>query len=411
MRIAHFTNTYLPVVNGVAQSICTFRRALSEQGYTIFVFAQKARGYKDEEPFVLRYPALANPMHPNYPITLPISRQVNWLLPALKLDVIHSHHPFLIGSAAKKATDLNTPLVFTYNTRYQEYSHYVPFNQQLVKAVIKAHLAHYLQKCHHIIVPSRSIKDELADLYDITNQITVVPLGLDLSLWAAADRQEVRRARGWVDDTVLISIGRLAPKKNWPTLLRAMAPLLKARPATRLVLIGDGVERKLLEQLARTMGIAAQVEFTGVLAHQQVIAHLKAADLFCFASVTETQGLVTIEAMAAGLPVVAVDATGTRDVVTHECEGLLTPNEDTALFQAISRILDSSALRDRLASAALRRAQTFNIETQARKMVSVYEQAMEDHRAGRHVQVANPNPSSWKLKLNRQLAFLKILMP
>lgn len=397
MRIAYFTNTYFPVISGVVQAVHTFRRMLSQQGHNVFIFAQDGRGYQDQEPFVFRYPALTLPMHSNYPITLPISQKINWLLPTLKLDVIHSHHPFLLGAiAAKKASELAVPLVFTYHTRYQEYSHYVPLNQKLVKAMIKRHLSDYMQKCHHLIVSSRSSKEELANVYGVADQITVVPIGLDFSLWAATEGQPVRQARGWADDTVLISVGRLAKEKNWPTLLKAVAPILKTRPGTRFVLIGGGDERKSLEKLAQKLGIASQVEFTGALPHQQVIAHLKGADLFCFASVTETQGLVTIEAMAAGLPVVAVDATGTCDVVTHEGEGLLTPNEDTALSQAIGRVLDSPALRDRLAGAALRRAQTFNIETQACKLVAVYEQAREDQRAGRHVQVANPPLLRWR---------------
>jgi glycosyltransferase involved in cell wall biosynthesis len=397
MQIAYFTNTYLPVVNGVVQAVHTFRRILSQQGHNVFIFAQDGRGYQDKEPFVFRFPAITLPMHPNYPITLPISQKINRLLSTLKLDVMHSHHPFLLGAiAAKKASELDVPLVFTYHTRYQEYSHYVPLNQKLVKVVIRRHLSAYMQKCHHILVSSQSSKEELANVYGVTNQITVVPLGLDLSLWQTADSGTVRQVRGWGNDTILISVGRLAKEKNWPTLLKAVAPILKTRPGTRFVLIGDGNERKSLEKLAQELGIASRVEFTGALPHQQVIAHLKAADLFCFASITETLGLATMEAMAAGLPVVAVNATGTCDVVTPECEGLLTPNEDAALFQAIGRVLDNPALRDRLAGAALETAQTFNIEAQACKIVSVYEQAREDQRAGRHVQVAEPQPLPWR---------------
>ncbi|MCB0192479.1 MAG: glycosyltransferase [Anaerolineae bacterium] len=388
MQIAYFTNTYFPVVSGVVQCIHTFRRSLSQQGHNVFIFAQNAKECTGNDPCVFRYPAFTLPTHPNYPITVPISQQVNALLPTLNLDVIHTHHPFLLGStAAGQATRLNLPLVFTFHTRYQEYSHYVPFNQTLVKAAIKAYLAHFMQQCHHIIVPSNSIKAQLAEDYGITRQITAIPMGLDRSLWAAANGQAVRRARGWGNDTVLISVGRLAKEKNWPTLLRAAAPILRTRPHTRLVLIGDGVERNSLETLAQNLGVADRVEFTGTLDHTQVIAHLKAADLFCFASITETQGLVTLEAMAAGLPVVAVDATGTRDAVTHEREGLLTDNDALALTQALCRVLDNPTLRNRLANAALQQAQAFDAEEQARKMVSVYQQARQDQRAGRTVQI------------------------
>lgn len=397
MQVAYFTNTYDPVVSGVVQCIRTFRRSLAQQGHNVFIFAQNAGCFKETEPFVYRYPAFTLPTHGGFPITIPFSPHVDRVLPTLTLDVIHSHHPFLLGAtAARKAARLNVPLVFTYHTRYQEYSHYVPFNQKLVKSAIKEYLGRYMQQCHHIIVPSPGIKDQLARDYGITRQITAIPMGLDESLWAAADGQPVRQARGWGNDTVLISVGRMAKEKNWPTLLKAAAPLLKSRPNTRLVLIGNGDERPALERQAQSLGVTGQVEFTGTLDYPQVIAHLKAADLFCFASVTETQGLVTLEAMAAGLPVAAVNATGTRDAVTHGREGLLTANDPAALNRAICRILDNPALRQQLGDAALKRARAFNADAQAQKAVSVYEQAREDQRAGRTVPVAAPHPRRWR---------------
>ena len=109
LHIAHYTNTYYPVVSGVVRSVSTFRQALTELGHNVFIFAQDGRGYQDKEPFVFRYPAITLPMHPNYPITLPISQKINRLLSTLKLDVMHSHHPFLLGAiAAKKAAEKKT---------------------------------------------------------------------------------------------------------------------------------------------------------------------------------------------------------------------------------------------------------------------------------------------------------------
>ncbi|RME99269.1 MAG: glycosyltransferase family 4 protein [Chloroflexi bacterium] len=392
MHIAFFTNTYVPVMSGVVQSIRTFRNSLVEQGHNVFIFAQHAEGYKDTEPFVFRYPAISLPMQQKYPVIIPLSPRVDWLMPALKLDVIHSHHPFLLGqAAAAKAADLGVPLVFTYHTRYRAYSHYVPFNQKLVKTAIEDMLAEYMKKCHHIVVPSESIKQILSEVYGIREQMTAIPTGMDLSLWENADGPAVRRSRGWGQDTVLISVGRLAKEKNWPTLIRAAAQVIRHRAGVRLCLIGDGDERRKLEALAAELGVAERVEFTGNIPYRSVIAHLKAADLFCFASESETQGMVTMEAMAAGLPVVAVDATGTRDVVTHGHEGLLTPNHSNALAQAIETVLNDDSARARFAGAALARAQTLSIQAQAKKLVDVYRQAAQDQRAGRYVQITNPD--------------------
>lgn len=392
MHIAFFTNTYYPVVSGVVQSIHSFRNALSQQNHNVFIFAQYAEGYQDKEPFIFRYPAFSLPMQNKYPVAIPVSPRVNWLLPALKLDVIHSHHPFLLGrAAAERADDLGVPLVFTHHTRYRSYSHYVPLSEKLVKTAIEDYLADYMKKCHHIVVPSESIKKILSDTYGITRQITAIPTGLDLSEWEAAKGTAVRKARGWGDDRVLISVGRLAREKNWSTLLKAVAQVMANQSHIRLVLIGDGEERKSLQKLAQELGIAGNVEFTGSLAHEKVIEYLKAADLFCFASASETQGIVTMEAMAAGLPVVAVDATGTRDVVDHDREGLLTDNDSAALARAMERILNDEALQHRYKSAALARAQTLSIEAQTQKLTAVYERAIDDQRGGRRVQVTSPD--------------------
>jgi glycosyltransferase involved in cell wall biosynthesis len=403
MHIAFYTNTYLPVMSGVVQSIHIFRNALTGCGNNVFIFAQHAEGHRDTEPFIFRYPAFSLPMQQKYPVTLPVSPYINWLLPSLKLDVIHAHHPFLLGeTAAEKAVELNVPLVFTHHTRYSDYSHYIPLNQTLVKTAIEDYLADYMIKCHHIVVPSESIKEKLGEVYGIINQITAIPTGMELALWAKIDGSNVRQNRGWGQDTVLISVGRLAKEKNWPMLLTAVAQVMQTRPKVRLVLIGDGDERKSLEKLTQELGITARVEFTGNLPHEQVIACLKAADLFCFASTTETQGMVTGEAMAAGLPVVAVNATGTRDVLTHQQEGLLTANTSEALAQAILQVLADDAARQRYQAAALERAKTLDIEAQAQKMLEVYTQAIEDQRAGRYVQLTAPALTMKKSKRWRE---------
>ena len=130
-------------------------------------------------------------------------------------------------TAASKANELKLPLVFTFHTRYREYSHYISLSQELVKEAIDRWVGDYLQKCHHIVVPSDSIKQMLADTYGTNRQVTTIPTGIDLSPYRAANRQTVRQQRGWGQDKVLISIGRLAKEKNWKTLLTAAAQVLK----------------------------------------------------------------------------------------------------------------------------------------------------------------------------------------
>jgi len=390
MHIAHFTNTYHPVVSGVVRSVSAFRQGLTELGHNVFVFAQHASKYTDDEPFIFRYPATIElPLSQNFPLTIPVFPTLDeWVLPPLKLDVIHSHHPFLLGqSAASKADEFNLPLIFTFHTRYREYSHYFPIDQKLAKRAIDRLLGDYMEKCQHIVVPSDSIKEMLAEQYGVTEQITTVPTGLDLKPFQIADGQAIRQKYGWGNDKVLISIGRLAKEKNWETLLTAAAEVIRKHSDVRLVIIGDGEERKALNKVAQDLNIAGRVEFAGQIPFGDVPSYLKAADLFCFASVTETQGLVTMEAIAAGLPVVAVNATGTRDVIEHAQEGLLTDNDSMALARAISQVIDDEALLQRFREGAKKRAEDFDIIQQAKKLLDVYHQAIEDKKANQFVRV------------------------
>lgn len=388
MHIAHFTNTYHPVISGVVRSIDTFRQGLTGLGHNVFIFAQQASDYDDNEPFVFRYPAVDLPLTHNFPVTIPVSLFIDKVIFSLKLDVIHSHHPFLLGrTAATKADEYSLPLVFTFHTRYREYSHYVALNQDFVKDAIDYWLGHYMAKCHHIVVPSDSIKAMLAEVYGVTEQVTTIPTGIDLRPYQAADRQIIRQQRDWGDDKVLISIGRLAEEKNWRTLLMAAAQAFQKHKRARLVIIGDGEQKQELADLAQELGITEQVEFTGKVPFDEIPFYLKAADLFCFASTTETQGLVTMEALAAELPVVAVRASGTQDVVEHEQQGLLTENDSQALAQAIDQVLDDKTLFNHFKQTTAARVATFDMTRQAEELVEVYQQAIDDQRAAHFVQV------------------------
>jgi len=388
MHISYFTNTYYPVISGVVRSVETFRQALTELGHNVFIFAQDATDYEDTHPFIFRYPTIDLPLATNFPLPIPLSSFVDHLLPLLKVDVIHSHHPFLLGQvAATKAAELEVPLVFTFHTQYREYSHYIALSQEFVRETIDRWVTDYIQKCHHLIVPSDSMRQVLADAYGVTERITTIPTGIDLEPYQRADGQAVRQQQGWGQDKVLISVGRLAKEKNWETLLAAVAQVMRKRAEVRLVLIGEGSEQENLKKYSEDLGIAAKVEFVGNIPFDDIPAYLKAADLFCFASVTETQGLVTMEAITAGLPVVAVDATGTKDVIDHGQQGLLTPNDSEALAQAIEQVLADEDLRRHFKEAAWQKAQSFEMKLQAKKLLDVYQQARADQKANLFVPV------------------------
>lgn len=386
MHIAHFTNTYHPSISGVVRAVDNYRQALTELGHNVFIFTQDANDAVDTEPFIFRYLSLNLGLPNEFPATIPISPFIDRLLPILKLDVIHSHHPIILGQvAANKAEELDLPLVFTYHTRYREYSHYFPITQEAVQGMVRDAIDYwikdYFSRCDHIIVPTESMRQVLQEAYEITEAVTVVPTGIDLRPFVRADGARIRRDRGWGRDIVIISVGRLTPEKGWHTLIEAMPTVMKANKRIRLAIIGEGFQRRKLEKSARQLGIAERVEFIGRVAFEEVPDYLKAADLFAFASDTETQGLVTMEAMAAGLPVVAVDAVGTRDVVTDGKDGMLTPNDPQALAAAIQRMLASKDTLEGFRKAALRTARSMDVVKQTRRLISVYDEAIAHKKA------------------------------
>lgn len=388
MHIAFFTNYYHPVVNGVVRSVASFRDVLMRQGHNVFVFAQASDEYEDTEPFIFRYPSL--PLPGDIATAIPVSPFVEQLLPSLKLDVIHTHHPILLGqTAARRAQELGLPLVFTFHTQYWEYTHYVPFPieavQEFLKNRIHKWLQEYMQKCQHIIIPSESMRDFLVREYGLQEGYTVIPTGTDLEPFLRADGKALRKEKGWTKDTVLISVGRLAPEKNWDTLLRAFAKVVPEHKNLRLVLIGDGSAKESLETLALELGIAKRVTFTGSLPFEEIPTYLKAADVFSFASVTETQGLVTIEAMAAGLPIVAVDGSGTRDIVEHGKQGYLVENDPDALASGLKKLLADPQRIKRFSNHALKKARTFDVNVLGKQLVNVYEEAIEAKKQDQYV--------------------------
>ncbi len=374
MQIAFFTNYYLPVVNGVVRSVESFREALTRQGHNVFVFAQADGDYEDEAPFIFRYPSLTLSMEAEISTAIPVSPFVDQLLPTLKLDVIHTHHPILLGqTAARKAEELDLPLVFTFHTQYREYTHYVPLPQEVIQEFLRDAVQNWLQdfmsQCQHIVIPSESMKEILVRDYGLRDHYTVIPTGIDLEPYQTADGTALRSRMGWQNDKVLISTGRLAKEKNWPTLLKAAKKIYREHPDLRVVLIGDGAQKVALQELASELGIAERVTFTGELPFAEVTAYLKAADIFGFASVTETQGLVTMEAMAAGLPVVAVEGSGTRDIVDNGEQGFLVRNDADELAASVNRLLESPEMRQRFHVHALEKAKAFDVANRAKELV------------------------------------------
>jgi 1,2-diacylglycerol 3-alpha-glucosyltransferase len=382
MRIAVFSNTYLPTVSGVVRSVSSFKAALEKLGHEIHVFTQGARGYQDHELNVHRYRSFYLGLPNDLPITIPFSPTIDRLLRELKPDVIHSQHPVLLGNLARtKARQLGVPLVYTLHAQYWRYGVYMPFRflEQTYNKFAAQRVKSYANDCDHIVAPSESLKTFMLDEFKIEKPITVIPTGVNLQDYDLGKRDELRKKFGWGDEFVIISTGRLAPEKNWPDLIRAMDQVIRSSPGIRLVVLGDGTERSALVRLSEELHILSKVEFVGMVPYENVSSYLLAADLFALTSLTETQGLVTLEALAAGLPVVAYDGIGTRDLVVDGVNGRLTEASSEALGSAIRALINDRREVARLRAGALDAANKMDIQILAKDLIRVYETSISQY--------------------------------
>jgi len=379
MRIGVFSNTYKPIISGVVTSISLFQRGLVERRHEVFIFAPACRGYEDDEENVFRYPAIDLPETLNASLALPFSPRISQLLPTLGLDVIHSHHPLIMGNeAARVARKLRVPLVFTCHSRYEDFSEYVPVGQlgdPLVKTAIRHLVTEYVNDCDLTVCPSRHVM-RLLEEYGVSQPMEIIPTPVRLDAFGRGEGAWVRQKHGLdAGERVLVYVGRLALEKDLPLLLRAFRRVLAQEPGCTLLLVGSGPEEKHLRRLVEELDIGERVVFVGHVKHVQVPDYLAAADLFTLTSWSEVQPLSVLEALAAGLPAVAVRTLATAELLTPGVDSVLVEADEAVFAAAVLRLLRDEEQRATLAQQARRTAQRYSIEACAEKLEQAYERA------------------------------------
>ena len=385
MRVALFTNNYLPFCGGVTVSVETLRRGLEARGHEPWVLAPRFPGAADVTPRILRYPSIPAATYPEFPLAIPYSRRIARRVHALDFDIFHAHHPFLLGPAARRlARRQERPLVFTYHTRYDKYAHYVPLRRDLVEAAARFLSTRFAARADAIIAPSAGLREELR-ARGVRVPIAVVPTGVDLARFSPGERAAARRARALDENALLILyVGRLDREKSVDRILSAFSRIAGTLPQARLVLVGQGTQGDELRRMAAGLHAAGRVTFAGVCAHEGLPEYYRAADLFLFASETETQGLVLAEAAACGLPAVAVNAPGCAEVIHDGDTGVLTKGDPSALAEAAIGLLIDPARRATMALRARELAEReFDVTLQIDRTLDVYAAALA--RRGRAV--------------------------
>ena len=377
LRVGILTNSYRPVINGVVSSIVVTRSELSRQGHQPYLFAPRMRG-GSEDSKTYCFPTVQTALNANYPVPFPFSRSCNQALSSLSLDVLHTHHPFLVANlAVRYRRKLRIPLVYTFHTQYEQYSHYFPwFPQTAARWLVRRVVRRFSRHCDLILAPSPGIHQLLRE-YGIETWTETLPNAIDLEHFQrAGERQRVRgRLQIEPDEVVGLSVSRLGREKNLAFLLRCFARL-GPNPRSRLLIVGEGPEAVPLQRLAEELGIRERVTFLGRVDYETIPQYYAAADYFSITSTTEVKPLAVLEALASGLPVIAVAACGTQDTIIHETDGLLSnPSEE-----AYSAILEQAVLhgerRRGWSGEARKTSRAYGIENYARRLVGFYREAI-----------------------------------
>lgn len=394
LNIVMMTNTYLPHVGGVARSVETFARACRERGHRVLIVAPEFKDATLSEVNVVRIPAIQNFNGSDFSMVLPMSAVLRERLDAFRPDIVHSHHPFLLGSTAVRiAARYGIPLVFTHHTMYERYTHYVPGNSRRMQRFVIELATQYANLCHQVIAPSSSIA-EIIQTRGVKTPISVIPTGVDVECFGRGDGEAFRRIYGIPLDCLLLGhLGRLAEEKNLDFLAKAAIEFMRAHSNSYFILIGSGPSKEAMVQLFCASGLEKRLVCAGTLELPLLASAYRAMDVFLFTSFSETQGMVVSEAMAAGVPVIALNAPGVREVVRDNHNAWLLPADSSAVefALAISAFAQlNGSEREAMSKAAMVTAERFSIARSVDSLVAMYQQLRL-----RSDIVRNPDNSAW----------------
>jgi glycosyltransferase involved in cell wall biosynthesis len=355
---------------------------LRRRGHSVHLFTNAYPGYQDPDANAHRFRAVTTPFSRGYPIAYPPFYRMLGVFRQHEFDLIHTHSPWTLGFVGLRwAESHDLPIVSTYHTLYDRYSHYLPAPRRWVRFKIAKHTNYYYNRVDHVLTPTEASLRWLRR-HSVSTPITLAPTGTPAG--RILDRSEERKRLGIPPEMrVLLFVGRLAKEKNLEVLFQMAARVFAGDPTLRLWLLGDGPYREACTQMVRRLGIGDRVRFLGFVPREEVDRYYAASDLFVFSSVTETQGLVVQEAMAHGLPAVVVFGGGAGESVQDGVNGLVVRNDAGAFASAVSRIMEDESLYARLSGAASRSIAENSPDLMCDRVISVYREVLERRGAAR----------------------------
>jgi len=383
MRIAIFTESYEPIINGVSVSVSALREGLVARGHEVFIFAPTYQGHIDDSDRVFRLPARHTFLMRDYPFPVPFAPEMRRQFAELKPDIVHTQTPFLLGVlGAKWARRYGIPFVSTNHTLYTEYAHYVPVRPKaLTKWFLMRLMRWYYSGADAVVVPSGPVEKILRS-YGVKTPVEVIKTGIDpIPASAPQSREDVRqRCNVAQGGFLLLYVGRIAREKNLRMLLTAFESVAATHPNAKLLLVGGGPALAETQAFAATLDLGDRIEFTGMLKRADIDPIYGAADAFAFPSTTETQGIAICEALSAGLPVVAVNAGGIPENLEHGCDGFLTNDDPAEFADRIAYLIDNPAERAAMSARARTNACNFSIDAMVDRFERFYESVIASGR-------------------------------
>jgi len=381
LKIAMFSNNYFPVIGGVPISIKRLAKALRERGHQVKIFAPEYKEETDEEPNIIRCKSIYHYEEAglDFPVTNIFSPQIKKDFKAGDFDLVHAHHPFWLGNKGRKlAEKFNLPIAFTYHTRLEKYSHYVP-NILFMRKFFKNRLSHFLirnfaNNTDAVFAPTGSTKEYLRNI-GVSRFIKVMPTGIDFDYYDLDQRQIDLLRDNLVGDSdyLLISVSRLSKEKNLYFLLNGIKKLKEKYELNfKLVIIGSGSEKENIEDFIKDNQLQNEIELIGAVDFKEMAKYYLAADLFVFASTTETQGMVLLEAMAGYNPVVAVKSSGIDDIIENGYNGFKTEEDLDKWSSKIKEILSDKEKFEQNSKKARNMAESYSIGEMGTEAEKVY---------------------------------------
>lgn len=389
MNILMMTNTYAPHVGGVARSVQAFAAEHRKNGHRVLVVAPEFENMPSHEVDVARVPAIQNFNGSDFSVVYPVPGFLHAEIEAFDPDIVHSHHPFLLGATAMRVAHARElPLVFTHHTMYERYTHYVPGDSDALKRFVVTLSTSYANLCDRVFAPSGSVAAVL-EQRGVMLPIDVVPTGVQIDAYQQGSGSGFRAAMNIPEDAFVVGhVGRLAPEKNLEFLAEAAANFLAVEPSAHCLVVGVGPSSTAIAQIFDRRGLIERLHVAGILDQPLLASAYRAMDVFAFASKSETQGMVLTEAMAAGVPVVALDAPGAREVVDDGRNGRLLIEDTKQSFSAalawVAGLPEDGV--NALRHNASETAETFSMPNCAAKAFAAYRQLYEQEFVQRHAE-------------------------